>query len=118
MWSVAVAVAAPVVGVAEVVRAPPSALPAARAATGGCSSSLPPPALGRSRKGCRRREVACSATDEASIPPPKVNVKLPGKSKFYRRCPQCKAAGVLMCERCSVLRCVSFPDESDGTLRS
>ncbi|GAQ88670.1 hypothetical protein KFL_004500100 [Klebsormidium nitens] len=44
----------------------------------------------------------------------KVNIQV--KKKLYRRCPSCRAAGVLMCPRCKVLRCVTFPEGSDGAL--
>ncbi|KAG6554982.1 hypothetical protein Mapa_003567 [Marchantia paleacea] len=47
----------------------------------------------------------------------KVNVPVKNRNnRFHRRCPTCRAVGVLMCSRCRVFKCVSFPDEDDGSL--
>lgn len=47
----------------------------------------------------------------------KVNVPVKNRNnRFHRRCPTCRAVGVLMCSRCRVFKCVSFPDEHDGSL--
>ncbi|KAK8966054.1 hypothetical protein KSP40_PGU005094 [Platanthera guangdongensis] len=43
----------------------------------------------------------------------KTNVKYQG-SRFFRRCPNCKAIGLLLCPKCKVFKCVTFPDPSDG----
>ncbi|GFQ03696.1 hypothetical protein PHJA_002513400, partial [Phtheirospermum japonicum] len=43
----------------------------------------------------------------------KVNVKA-DNSRIYRRCPACKAIGRVLCSKCKVYRCVTFPDPNDG----
>ncbi|KAH7435302.1 hypothetical protein KP509_06G058700 [Ceratopteris richardii] len=43
----------------------------------------------------------------------KVNVKVKN-NRMYRRCPSCKAAGVVLCPECKVYKCVTFPDGKDG----
>ncbi|XP_020582563.1 uncharacterized protein LOC110026108 [Phalaenopsis equestris] len=45
----------------------------------------------------------------------KTNVKSES-SRFYRRCPYCKAVGLVLCPKCKVFKCVTFPDLSDGQL--
>ncbi|CAM6081984.1 unnamed protein product [Calypogeia fissa] len=42
----------------------------------------------------------------------KVNVQAKN-NRIYRRCPSCRTAGVVICPRCKVFRCVSYPDETD-----
>ncbi|KAH0434656.1 hypothetical protein IEQ34_026785 [Dendrobium chrysotoxum] len=43
----------------------------------------------------------------------KTNVKSES-SRFYRRCPYCKAVGLVLCPKCKVFKCVTFPDFSDS----
>ncbi|XP_020705101.1 uncharacterized protein LOC110116019 isoform X3 [Dendrobium catenatum] len=43
----------------------------------------------------------------------KTNVKSESSSRFYRRCPYCKAVGLVLCPKCKVFKCVTFPDVSD-----
>lgn len=44
----------------------------------------------------------------------KVNVPNPERAnKFYRRCPTCRAAGVVMCGSCRVFKCLTFVDTTD-----
>ncbi|KAL3818402.1 hypothetical protein ACJIZ3_004307 [Penstemon smallii] len=43
----------------------------------------------------------------------KTNVKAEN-NRIYRRCPACKAIGCVLCTKCKVFRCVTFPDYSDG----
>ncbi|CAL1385298.1 unnamed protein product [Linum trigynum] len=43
----------------------------------------------------------------------KTNVKAENK-RVYRRCPSCKAVGYLLCSKCKVFKCVTFPNYSDG----
>ncbi|GMJ15799.1 hypothetical protein HRI_005249100 [Hibiscus trionum] len=43
----------------------------------------------------------------------KTNVKADNK-RIYRRCPSCRAIGSLLCSKCKVFKCVTFPDGSDG----
>ncbi|XP_051119401.1 uncharacterized protein LOC127243435 [Andrographis paniculata] len=46
----------------------------------------------------------------------KINVRGgdPNTSKrFYRRCPSCRAIGLVICTECKVYRCVTFPDQTD-----
>eukprot|EP00270_Netrium_digitus_P002849 TRINITY_DN13222_c0_g1_i3.p1 TRINITY_DN13222_c0_g1~~TRINITY_DN13222_c0_g1_i3.p1 ORF type:complete len:205 (-),score=60.76 TRINITY_DN13222_c0_g1_i3:193-735(-) len=47
----------------------------------------------------------------------KVNVQIRA-NKFYRRCPTCRAVGVLLCGTCRVFKCVTFPDASDSSSNS
>ncbi|XP_078181358.1 uncharacterized protein LOC144575110 isoform X1 [Carex rostrata] len=35
------------------------------------------------------------------------------KNRIYRRCPTCKAVGCVLCEKCKVYKCVTFPDFLD-----
>ncbi|KAL3691306.1 hypothetical protein R1sor_004957 [Riccia sorocarpa] len=47
----------------------------------------------------------------------KVNVPVKGRAtRFHRRCPECRAVGIMMCYRCKVFKCVTFPDWDDGSL--
>ncbi|KAL2622654.1 hypothetical protein R1flu_002859 [Riccia fluitans] len=47
----------------------------------------------------------------------KVNVPVKGRNnRFHRRCPECKAVGIMMCYKCKVFKCVTFPDWDDGSL--
>ncbi|CAN1164091.1 hypothetical protein LINPERPRIM_LOCUS32985 [Linum perenne] len=43
----------------------------------------------------------------------KTNVKAENK-RVYRRCPSCRAVGYVLCSRCKVFKCVTFPNYSDG----
>lgn len=43
----------------------------------------------------------------------KTNVQVRA-NKFYRRCPSCRAVGVVICPQCKVFKCVTFPDGVDG----
>ncbi|KAI3924138.1 hypothetical protein MKW92_014217 [Papaver armeniacum] len=43
----------------------------------------------------------------------KTNVKAQN-NRVYRRCPTCRAVGVVLCSKCKVFKCVTFPDFSDG----
>ncbi|XP_021907608.1 uncharacterized protein LOC110821937 [Carica papaya] len=43
----------------------------------------------------------------------KINVKAANK-RIYRRCPSCRAVGYVLCSKCKVFKCVTFPDSSDG----
>ncbi|XP_074304412.1 uncharacterized protein LOC141639131 isoform X3 [Silene latifolia] len=48
----------------------------------------------------------------------KTNVKS-STNKIYRRCPSCKAliclqCGYILCSKCKVFKCVTFPDQNDG----
>lgn len=43
----------------------------------------------------------------------KTNVQVRA-NKFYRRCPSCRAVGVVICPQCKVYKCVTFPDGVDG----
>ncbi|KAL3500153.1 hypothetical protein ACH5RR_039246 [Cinchona calisaya] len=43
----------------------------------------------------------------------KTNVKADNK-RIYRRCPSCRAVGYILCSKCKVFKCVTFPDASDG----
>ncbi|KAG0593634.1 hypothetical protein M758_UG005700 [Ceratodon purpureus] len=43
----------------------------------------------------------------------KTNVQVRA-NKFYRRCPTCRAVGVVICPQCKVFKCVTFPDGVDG----
>ncbi|KAK1269588.1 hypothetical protein QJS04_geneDACA013991 [Acorus gramineus] len=45
----------------------------------------------------------------------KTNVKAEN-NRIYRRCPSCKAIGYVLCSKCRVFKCVTFPDYSDGEL--
>ncbi|CAI9094991.1 OLC1v1030840C1 [Oldenlandia corymbosa var. corymbosa] len=43
----------------------------------------------------------------------KTNVKAENK-RIYRRCPSCRAIGYILCSKCKVFKCVTFPDPDDG----
>ncbi|KAG0524503.1 hypothetical protein BDA96_07G217400 [Sorghum bicolor] len=43
----------------------------------------------------------------------KNNVKSEG-TRVYRRCPTCKAAGFILCPRCRVYKCITFPESSES----
>ncbi|XP_054799564.1 uncharacterized protein LOC129303982 [Prosopis cineraria] len=43
----------------------------------------------------------------------KTNVKAENK-RIYRRCPSCKAIGYILCSKCKVFKCVTFPNYNDG----
>lgn len=43
----------------------------------------------------------------------KINVQVKN-NRIYRRCPSCKAAGVVLCPNCKVYKCITFPDGKDG----
>ncbi|PIA43936.1 hypothetical protein AQUCO_01800172v1 [Aquilegia coerulea] len=43
----------------------------------------------------------------------KTNVKA-GNNRIYRRCPSCRAVGYVLCSKCKVYKCVTFPDYSDS----
>ncbi|KAL4205304.1 hypothetical protein AMTRI_Chr01g136620 [Amborella trichopoda] len=37
-------------------------------------------------------------------------------NRIYRRCPSCRAIGVVLCSQCKVFKCVTFPNYTDGEL--
>ncbi|XP_010472446.1 PREDICTED: uncharacterized protein LOC104752080 [Camelina sativa] len=43
----------------------------------------------------------------------KTNVKSEN-NRIYRRCPTCKAVGFVLCGKCKVFKCVTFPNSEDG----
>nr|XP_023885705.1 uncharacterized protein LOC111997796 [Quercus suber]XP_023885706.1 uncharacterized protein LOC111997796 [Quercus suber] len=43
----------------------------------------------------------------------KTNVKAEN-NRIYRRCPSCRAIGYILCSKCKVFKCVTFPNYSDG----
>jgi hypothetical protein len=43
----------------------------------------------------------------------KTNVKSEN-NRIYRRCPTCKAVGFVLCRKCKVFKCVTFPNSEDG----
>ncbi|KAM1022546.1 hypothetical protein ACFX15_042666 [Malus domestica] len=43
----------------------------------------------------------------------KTNVKSE-TSRIYRRCPSCRAIGQVLCSKCKVFKCVTFPNYNDG----
>ncbi|XP_065848563.1 uncharacterized protein [Euphorbia lathyris] len=43
----------------------------------------------------------------------KTNVKAENK-RIYRRCPSCRAIGYVLCQKCKVFKCVTFPNYSDS----
>ncbi|KAJ4848442.1 hypothetical protein Tsubulata_025886 [Turnera subulata] len=43
----------------------------------------------------------------------KTNVKAENR-RTYRRCPSCRAVGYVLCPKCKVFKCVTFPNYSDG----
>nr|XP_027190819.1 uncharacterized protein LOC113786734 [Cicer arietinum] len=45
----------------------------------------------------------------------KTNVKAQN-NRIYRRCPSCKAVGCVLCSRCKVFKCVTFPDFNDSPI--
>lgn len=42
----------------------------------------------------------------------KNNVKSESSPRIYRRCPTCKAAGYILCQRCRVYRCITYPESN------
>ncbi|XP_015169018.1 uncharacterized protein [Solanum tuberosum] len=47
----------------------------------------------------------------------KTNVKSE-TNKIYRRCPSCRAvSGYLLCSKCKVFKCVTFPNDEDVCIR-
>ncbi|KAK6129849.1 hypothetical protein DH2020_036435 [Rehmannia glutinosa] len=44
----------------------------------------------------------------------KTNVRAENNNRIYRRCPACRAIGSVLCSKCKVYRCVTFPDHNDG----
>ncbi|KAK4854582.1 hypothetical protein QYF36_026251 [Acer negundo] len=42
----------------------------------------------------------------------KTNVKA-ANNRVYRRCPSCKAVGYVLCSKCKVFKCITFPNYSD-----
>ncbi|WJX41935.1 hypothetical protein P8452_29223 [Trifolium repens] len=45
----------------------------------------------------------------------KTNVKAQN-NRIYRRCPSCKAVGYVLCSKCKVFKCVTFPDFDDSQI--
>ncbi|KAI5403456.1 hypothetical protein KIW84_050868, partial [Lathyrus oleraceus] len=45
----------------------------------------------------------------------KINVKAQN-NRIYRRCPSCKAVGCVLCSKCKVFKCVTFPDFNDSQI--
>ncbi|XP_042494340.1 uncharacterized protein LOC122073778 [Macadamia integrifolia] len=45
----------------------------------------------------------------------KTNVKAEN-NRIYRRCPSCRAIGYVLCSKCKVYKCVTYPNYSDGGL--
>ncbi|XP_008445059.1 uncharacterized protein LOC103488212 isoform X1 [Cucumis melo] len=43
----------------------------------------------------------------------KTNVKAEN-NRIYRRCPSCRAVGYVLCSKCKVFKCVTFPNFNDG----
>ncbi|KAL8054163.1 hypothetical protein ABFX02_05G120300 [Erythranthe guttata] len=43
----------------------------------------------------------------------KTNVRAEN-NRIYRRCPSCRATGSVLCTKCKVYKCVTFPDDNDG----
>ncbi|KAJ0091572.1 hypothetical protein Patl1_12737 [Pistacia atlantica] len=43
----------------------------------------------------------------------KTNVKAQN-NRIYRRCPSCRAVGYVLCSKCKVFKCVTFPNYDDG----
>ncbi|CAK9175096.1 unnamed protein product [Ilex paraguariensis] len=43
----------------------------------------------------------------------KTNVKAE-KNRIYRRCPSCRAIGYVLCSKCKVFKCITFPNFGDG----
>ncbi|KAG7572010.1 Heat shock protein DnaJ cysteine-rich domain superfamily [Arabidopsis suecica] len=43
----------------------------------------------------------------------KTNVKSEN-NRIYRRCPTCKAVGFVLCRKCKVFKCVTYPNSEDG----
>ncbi|XP_057836033.2 uncharacterized protein LOC131046331 [Cryptomeria japonica] len=43
----------------------------------------------------------------------KTNVKA-RNNRLYRRCPSCRATGFLICQKCRVFKCVTFPSDRDS----
>ncbi|XP_031130125.1 uncharacterized protein LOC116031913 [Ipomoea triloba] len=44
----------------------------------------------------------------------KTNVQSETNKKIYRRCPSCRAIGYLLCWKCKVFKCVTYPNADDG----
>nr|ACU16506.1 unknown [Glycine max] len=44
----------------------------------------------------------------------KTNVKAENNKRIYRRCPSCKAVGYVLCSKCKVFKCVTFPNFNDS----
>ncbi|KAF7108450.1 hypothetical protein CFC21_108926 [Triticum aestivum] len=44
----------------------------------------------------------------------KNNVKSESSPRIYRRCPTCKAAGYILCQRCRVYRCITYPESTES----
>ncbi|XP_058722169.1 uncharacterized protein LOC131593621 [Vicia villosa] len=45
----------------------------------------------------------------------KTNVRAQN-NRIYRRCPSCKAVGYVLCAKCKVFKCVTFPDFNDSQI--
>ncbi|GLJ10464.1 hypothetical protein SUGI_0128720 [Cryptomeria japonica] len=87
---------------------------------------------------CLRGLIACTASP---LPPQKQTVNGPGilcdpcggagwvvcdfcegqktnvkarNNRLYRRCPSCRATGFLICQKCRVFKCVTFPSDRDS----
>ncbi|VAI85992.1 unnamed protein product [Triticum turgidum subsp. durum] len=43
----------------------------------------------------------------------KNNVKSESSPRIYRRCPTCKA-GYILCQRCRVYRCITYPESTES----
>ncbi|KAL5782861.1 hypothetical protein ACOSP7_007890 [Xanthoceras sorbifolium] len=43
----------------------------------------------------------------------KTNVRA-ANNRIYRRCPSCRAVGYVLCSKCKVFKCVTFPNYNDG----
>ncbi|XP_006450103.2 uncharacterized protein LOC18053970 [Citrus clementina] len=43
----------------------------------------------------------------------KTNVKAQN-NRIYRRCPTCRAVGYVLCSKCKVFKCVTFPNYDDA----
>ncbi|MED6130561.1 hypothetical protein PIB30_002155 [Stylosanthes scabra] len=44
----------------------------------------------------------------------KTNVRAENK-RLYRRCPTCRAVGYILCTKCKVFKCVTFPNFDDSS---
>ncbi|OEL30112.1 hypothetical protein BAE44_0008864 [Dichanthelium oligosanthes] len=80
---------------------------------------LPRQARRKGRIGCASvpRELAGAAPEaervEADTEGKKNNVKS-DSSRVYRRCPTCKAAGFILCPRCRVYKCITYPESNES----